>query len=185
MEEKLRQIDCSCLKVVLYGPESTGKTTLGKALASYYNCSYVPEFSRIYAEEKLRLGFELTKSDVMPIAIGQMKHENQIAINSDKIIICDTNLLETKIYSQYIYDGFCPNELNLAVAKANYDLYILTDIDVPWEYDKVRSSEIERNKMFNLFKKNLLALDVPYIIVSGNKEIRFLKAIEKINKLLV
>ncbi len=183
MEKKLKQINSNCTRIVLFGPESTGKTTLGKSLAEYYNCKYVPEFSRVYAEEKLENGQELTKKDVLPIAIGQMKLENRIAGNSSKVIICDTNLLETKVYSEYIYDGFCPNELEKAISEAKYDLYILTDIDIPWEYDKVRSSEIERNNMFAFFKKHLEQQETPYITVSGNKEARLKVAIQKINTL--
>ncbi len=184
MEEKFKQIEGGCFRVVLFGPESTGKTTLGNALAEYYNCKYVPEFSRTYAEEKLKNKQVLTKNDVLPIAIGQMKLENQMASNSDKIIICDTNILETKIYSEYLYDGFCPYELEKAISETKYDLYILTDIDIPWEYDKVRSSEIERNNMFGFFKKELEQQKVPYIIVSGSKAHRFQKSIQYLNKIL-
>ena len=60
--KKLEQIESNCFRVVLFGPESTGKTTLGKALAEHYNCAYVPEFSRGYAEEKLKKGVVLTST---------------------------------------------------------------------------------------------------------------------------
>src|SRR5690554_540983 len=100
MEETLKQQDSNCLKVVLFGPESTGKTILAKQLAAHYNTLWVPEFSRSYAEEKSKHNEVLTKDDVLPIAIGQMALENSLAKQVESLLICDTNLLETKVYSE-------------------------------------------------------------------------------------
>ena len=94
------------------------------------------------------------------------------------------NLLETKIYSEYIYEGFCPEDLKRAVSVNKYDLYLLTDIDIPWEFDTLRSSENDRNKMFTVFKKELERLKLPYVLLSGGKEVRFIKATAVINSLL-
>lgn len=184
MEEKLRQKNSNCIKIVLFGPESTGKTTLAKQLALHYNSFWVPEFSRAYAEEKLKEGILLTKEDVLPIAIGQMELENSYSEKSKEILFYDTNLLETKVYSEYIYDDFCPDVLRESVEGNKYDLYILTDINIPWEYDSVRSSETNREKMFVHFKNVLDEQELPYIIASGNKENRLSKAIKQIDFLL-
>ena len=99
MEEKLKQKNSSCIKIVLFGPECTGKTTLAKQLAENYNTLWVPEFSRDYAENKLARNEALTKKDVLPIAIGQMQLENSYSEKVTDLLFCDTNLLETKIYS--------------------------------------------------------------------------------------
>jgi len=184
MEEKLKQKASNCIKIVLFGPESTGKTTLAKQLALHYKTFWVPEYSRLYANEKLKQGVLLTKKDVLPIATGQMELENIIAHISKNILFCDTNLLETKIYSEYIYDGYCPDALKQSVANSKYDLYLLTSTDIPWEYDPVRSSDAERKKMFDCFKKELDKRKSPYIILSGNKETRLKKAIEHVDLLL-
>jgi NadR type nicotinamide-nucleotide adenylyltransferase len=184
MNEKLRQKKSSCIKIVLFGPESTGKTTLGQQLSKHYRSLCVPEYSREYAENKLNKGLSLSKEDVLPIAIGQMDLENSYSQKNRTILFYDTNLLETKIYSEYIYDGFCPQDLKIAVSVNKYDLYLLTDIDIPWEFDAVRSSENDRNKMFDIFKNELEVLNLPYILLSGDKEARLEKAIKKINFLL-
>ena len=184
MEEKLRQKSSNCIKVVLFGPESTGKTTLAKQLALHYNSFWVPEFSRAYAEEKLKEGILLTKNDVLPIAIGQMELENSYSEKSKEILFYDTNLLETKVYSEYIYDGFCPDLLRESVEDNKYDLYILTDVDIPWKYDSVRSSDTNRQKMFAHFKKVLDEQELPYMIVSGKQEYRLSNAIRYIDEML-
>lgn len=183
MEEKLRQQESNCIKIVMFGPESTGKTTLAKQLALHYNSCWVPEYSRIYAEEKLNVNSILTKEDVLPIAIGQMELENRLAKKAKGILFCDTNLLETKIYSEIIYNQYSPEILNKYALLNSYDLYILTDIDIPWQYDPVRSDEISRDVMFDKFKNVLVEYNLPYIIVSGNEEKRLKKAIKHIDLL--
>ena len=78
MEKTLVQIKTDCIKVVLYGPESTGKSTLSKALAKHYKTAYVPEFARAYLQEKWDRKSEIcTKEDLVPIARGQIQLENE------------------------------------------------------------------------------------------------------------
>ena len=183
MEETLKQIPNNCLKVVVFGPESTGKTTLSKQLASHYQTLWVPEFSRTYAINKLKEGKTLTKEDVLPIAYGQMKLENVINKKSKNLLIYDTNLLETLVYSKSIYNDFCPAELADAVQENDYDLYILTDIDVPWEYDEVREKNTDRLQQFITFESVLNKYELPYIKVRGNKDQRLQLAIHAIDEL--
>ena len=52
MEKELKQNSSSCLKIVLFGPESSGKTTLATQLAAHFNAQWVPEYMRIYLEKK-------------------------------------------------------------------------------------------------------------------------------------
>lgn len=185
MEKRLEQSKSSCLKVVVFGPESSGKSTLVKQLSQYYQCPSVPEYSRIYAEEKLNQGRTLTKKDILPIALGQMNLENKYAKEADKILFYDTNLLETKIYAEEIYEGQCPEDVTKCVGNSHYDLYILTNIDIPWHDDPIRSNMKEREKMYHIFKNTLINQALPHIIVSGNEKKRFDDAIMMIENILM
>lgn len=184
MEEKLKQANNSCLKIVLFGPECTGKTTLAKQLADHYNTLWAPEYSRQYAEEKLAINKTLTKKDVLPIAVGQMKLENYYSEKVSKILFCDTNLLETKLYSEMIYDGYCPKIVKKFAVRNTYNLYILTNTDIPWENDDVRSRSDKREQMFIRFKNTLEEMNLPFITVSGNEKSRMSTAIREIDALL-
>ena len=184
MEETLKQIDSNCLKVVLFGPESTGKTVLAKQLAEHYKTLWVPEFSRLYAVEKAKNNKRLTKEDVLPIAIGQMALENNLAKQVGNLLICDTNLLETKVYSETYYEGYAPKILNKFALENVYNVYFLTNIDMPWEADGIRDKPNEREHMFKAFQKELIKNKLPYVILSGNLEERLKTAIKHIDKLL-
>ncbi|HSQ45527.1 MAG TPA: ATP-binding protein, partial [Lutibacter sp.] len=115
MEEKLKQTDINIIKVVLFGPESSGKTTLSKLLARHYNTVWVPEYARDYLQNKWNNERKTCEnSDMLPIAVGQMKSENELALKADKVLICDTDLLETKVYSEEFYGGFVHPDLEKA-----------------------------------------------------------------------
>ncbi|WP_298898419.1 ATP-binding protein [uncultured Psychroserpens sp.] len=175
MEEKLKQIgniNSNCIKVVLYGPESTGKSSLVKELANYYDTVYVEEFSRTYAEAKALDNHRLTKDDVLPIAIGQMQLENEQLKKANRLLICDTDLLETQVYSQFYYQGFCPELVKKYALKNTYDLYFLTYIDTVWEADGIRDQPHNRLQQFNRFEQALIASKKPYIVVKGRFEER-------------
>lgn len=181
MEERLKQTKSNCLKVVILGPESSGKTTLVKEIAAYYNCKYVPEYSRIYAEEKLKKNKVLTSKDVLPIALGQMDLENKMAKIETSILICDTNLLETYIYSKFYYNGFYPEIIKKYALLNKYDIILLTNYDIPWEKDPVRNINDERKIIFELLKNELIKQKLKFEIISGDKTLR-LKTIKKITQ---
>ncbi|QAA81875.1 nicotinate-nucleotide adenylyltransferase [Aequorivita sp. H23M31] len=179
------------IKVVLYGPESTGKTTLAKQLAVYYNTEWVPEFMREYLEEKWERDRKLvSREDLVPIAKGQLAREMEASSKVDKLLICDTNLLELKVYSEYYYNGYCPEFIenqvtNLsAVEEDNYSIYLLTYIDIPWEADILRDRPHNREEMFRIFEAELKKQGLHYKILKGNEKERFNKAIEIIDALL-
>lgn len=184
MEEALKQQNSNCIKVVLFGPESTGKTILAKQLAEYYKTLWVPEYSRTYAEEKAKNNQILTRGDVLPIAKGQMALENSLSTRVDDLLICDTNLLETKVYSEAYYDGYSPEILNKYANESNYDLYFLTNIDIPWESDGIRDKPNERKVMFEAFKTALIKNNLPYVLLKGSLSNRMETAIKHIDKLL-
>ncbi|WP_066222018.1 AAA family ATPase [Formosa haliotis] len=184
MEKELRQRPTNSLKVVLFGPESTGKTVLAKQLAEHYQTVFVPEYSRTYALEKIKKGENLTSQDVMPIAKGQMALENTISKDANTLLICDTNLLETKVYAELYYDGFYNESLTASAIQNHYDLYFLTYIDIPWEADEVRDKPNERETMFKAFEKALNDYNKPYVLLKGSFDERFQMAVKHIDKLI-
>lgn len=184
MEEKLKQQPTNCLKIVLFGPESTGKSTLAKQLAQHYNTIFVPEYSRIYAEEQLKKNRILTEDDVMPIAVGQMALENELAPAANQILICDTDLLETKVYAEAYYGGINNAILDKYAVENKYDFYFLTYIDIPWEADNLRDKPNDREAMFEAFQTALDTYKKPYIILKGSMTQRFETAIALINNLI-
>ncbi|MFK5880455.1 MAG: ATP-binding protein [Flavobacteriaceae bacterium] len=185
MEEKLRQQEANIIKVVLFGPESTGKTTLSRQLAVHYNTVWAPEFAREYLQKKWNNERSTcTNSDLIKIAIGQMEIENRLSKKADRILICDTDLLETKVYSESYYGGFVDSKLNKHAIENTYDLYFLTYIDTPWEADDLRDKPDERQEMFDTFENALKKYKRPYITLKGGKITRLKTAVEAIDKLL-
>ncbi|MDI5948788.1 DUF4301 family protein [Flavobacterium yafengii] len=186
MEENLRQLSngaTKIIKIALFGPESTGKTTLAKQLAEYYKTEWVPEYAREYLQEKWDANQQIcTVDDMLPIALGQTKLENESAVMANKYLFCDTNLLVTKVFSEVYYD-YCDPLLDQAAREHEYDLFFLTDIDVPWEKDDLRDRPEERESVFAIFKQSLIDNKKPFVILSGDKKLRLKKAVAIINDL--
>ncbi|WP_372757587.1 AAA family ATPase [Mariniflexile sp.] len=185
MEEKLKQQPSNCIKVVLFGPESTGKTTLSEGLARYYNSVWVPEYAREYLQDKWNNERKTCEpKDLLPIAEGQMRLENKLAQKTDTILVCDTDLLETKVYSEIYYLGFCDPILEKYALQNTYDLYFLTYIDTPWEADDLRDRPEDREMMFKAFENELIKNNRPYVLLKGNIKERLETAVKQIDKLL-
>lgn len=185
MEKDLRQQKTTIIKIALFGPESTGKTTLAKQLADYYETKWVPEFARDYLQEKWEENQHIcVAEDMMPIAYGQTALENEKLTQANKYLFCDTNLMVTKVFSEMYY-GFCDPLLNEAALEHEYDLFFLTDIDVPWEKDDIRDTPNGRETVFSVFKQTLIDTKKPFITLSGDKETRLAKAVEIINNLTI
>ena len=185
MEEKLKQQLANCIKVVLFGPESTGKTTLSQQLARHYNSVWTPEYARGYLQDIWNNERRTClPKDLLPIAEGQMKLENELAKKTNSVLICDTDLLETKVYSEAYYLGSCDPILEKYALQNTYDLYFLTYIDVPWEADDLRDKPNERERMFKAFENTLIKYKRPYVILKGTKKERLEKAVNQIDQLI-
>lgn len=185
MEEKYKQQPANCVKVVLFGPESTGKTTLSRQLARYYNSVWVPEYAREYLQKKWNNERKTCEpKDLLTIAEGQMKLENGLVKKTNSVLICDTDLLETKVYSEAYYLGSCDPVLEKYALENTYDLYLLTYIDTPWEADDLRDKPEERDAMFKAFKNTLEKYKKPYVLLKGDKKTRLETAVKHIDKLL-
>lgn len=186
MEENLKQLQITgndIIKIAIYGPENTGKTTLAKQLASHFNTTWAPEFARDYLQEKWNAKQEIcVAEDLLPIAIGQMQLENSALQKANTYLFADTCLMITKVFSE-IYYGFCDAKLDKAARKHKYDLFFLTDVDVPWEQDDLRDAPNNRVETFEKFKQALIENNKPFIVLSGNPKMRFQKAITIIEEL--
>lgn len=177
MEENLKQEQSAIIKIAMFGPESTGKTTLAIQLADHYKTAWVPEFARDYLQEKWdKKQLICDVNDMLPIAYGQTKFENYSLSIANKYLFCDTNLLVTKVFSEVYYD-YCDPLLDKAAQEHEYDLFFLTDIDVPWEKDDLRDKAEGRDAVFAVFKKSLVENHKPFITLSGDKNLRLEKAI--------
>ncbi len=185
IRKKLNQKPSEVVKIVMFGPESTGKTTLSQQLARHYNTVWVPEYARDYLQNKWNNERKTCEQkDLIPIAIGQMKLENKLAQKASNVLFCDTDLLETKVYSKEYYGGYVDPILDEAARNNTYDLYFLTYIDVPWEADDLRDRPLHREEMFNAFKNALDEHNKKYILLKGTKKERLKKAVKHIDKIL-
>ncbi len=133
------------------GSECTGKTTLAREIATHFDTSWSPEYAREYALEK---GSALTAADVEAIARGQMAGEDEAARRATRIVVHDTDLLSTVVYSRHYYGG-CPEWVERAARDRRADLYLLLRPDVPWVADPARDRGEQREELHELFRKAL------------------------------
>jgi NadR type nicotinamide-nucleotide adenylyltransferase len=159
-----------CLTVCLIGPECSGKTTLAERLAVRFDVPWVREFAREYA---FRVGRLLTFEDVVPIARGQMALEDAAA--HDDLLILDTDLISTVVYCGHYYDQ-CPLWIGREAKARKADLYLLTDIDIPWAADDVRDSAATRVALHGEFSVTLAAFGARFVVIRGDWDTRFAAA---------
>ncbi len=173
-------------RVVVTGPESTGKTTLVAELAARFGARAVPEYVRVYLEglpprEPPSLVFY---EEVETIARGQIAAEDEAAQAGGVLIICDTDLLSTRIYSDH-YFGRCPEWIARAARTRRYDLHLLLDVDLPWAPDPMRDRPQGRREMLQAFEAELAAAGRRVVRVSGVGRVRFSMAEAAVVELLV
>lgn len=168
-------------KICIFGPESTGKSTLTEDLASHYKTNFIPEYARTYLEEKNGL---LVKEDIPLIAKGQYASEKSLLKNANKIIFSDTDIVATTVWSNFLYNS-CEEWIMELSNQKNFDLYLLTDVDVPWIPDQVRYLPEERESFMNECIKALEIRNLPYVKLSGTWDERFKLACQTVDKLLL
>ncbi len=176
-------------KIVLFGTESTGKTTLAAQLALYYNTLWCPEFARTYLSMKDQIENRASQQivsvyeDIEPMAIGQLALEDSFEAQANRFLFCDTNLLTNLIYSNYYFKKH-PDWLPQVIQKRNYDLYLLLANDIAWEYDPLRDRPHARNELYDIFKNTLLVSKQNFVEIDGLGEKRFENASLAINNFL-
>lgn len=156
-------------RIVLTGSESVGKTTLAMQLAAHYGVAFVPEFVRDYAIAK---GASLTEHDTEPIARGQMALEDTYIARATSLLIQDTDLVSTVVYSHH-YFGQCPSFIEDAARTRLADMYFLLDTGVPWVADPVRDRGDHRDDIQQQFVETLARFHANVTHIHGNWEARF------------
>jgi NadR type nicotinamide-nucleotide adenylyltransferase len=167
-------------KVVIIGPECTGKSELSSFLADHFQTVWVQEYARAYLN-KLIHGYD--KSDLTKIANGQTRMEDEWMYDANKVLICDTNAVVVKVWSEFKY-GSCDPDILKIIAERKYDLYLFTYVDVPWENDKQREHPDKREQLWQIYSEELAKLNVPVVDIRGAREERRTKAIGAIEELL-
>jgi NadR type nicotinamide-nucleotide adenylyltransferase len=152
------------IRVVVTGSECTGKTTLASALAKHYEAPLASEFVRDFVAKK---GSQPELLDIEEIARGQIDVEDSLVAAAPEILILDTDLLSTWIYSHHYY-GECPVWVGTVVDERRPDLYLLADIDVPWVADGVQRDRGQcREEMQSLFRDELRSRGFDFVEISG------------------
>lgn len=190
-------------KIVIIGPESTGKSTLCTQLAAHYKTLWCPEYAREYL---FKNGMNYSYDDLLTIAKGQLALENKYAeevrkserqedrknvssglpdYSSSGLLFIDTDMYVMKVWCEFVY-GNCHRFILEQIVERKYDLYLLCNIDLPWVKDELREyPDLEsRKRLYSIYEDIMINQSVPWLEISGNHEKRLQKAIAAIDTLL-
>ncbi len=178
---------CAALvpRVCIIGAESTGSTTLSQALAKHYQTAWVPEFGRTHTEGRMYLppGACWTSREFFFIAETQNRFEDDLARLANGILICDTDSFATCIWEER-YLGVQSPQVVAAASGRRMDLYLLTDVNIPFVQDGLRDGEHIRVAMHRRFIEELTRLGKTYLLVSGSHEARLNAAKQSCDKVM-
>ncbi len=192
-------------KIVIIGPESTGKSTLCEQLAQHYSMQWCPEFAREYL---ITNGKEYSYDDLLIIAKGQLALEDEytslvssqwsmiddstwvnpqvlISTRHSPLLFIDTDMYVMKVWCEYVF-GKCHQFILDQIVERKYDLYLLCNTDLPWVKDELREypDEKNRNELYHIYKDLLINQQVPWVEISGNDDDRLLTAIAAVKEYL-
>lgn len=168
------------IKIALTGPESTGKSTLAAQLAQHYHATWVPEYARTYIEQ---LNRPYQQEDLLAIAQGQLALWKAAETAGPQLLFMDTELLVLKVWSEHAYRQCHPVILE-ELKRQQFDLYLLLDVDLPWEPDPQREHPHLRQYFFERYRQELQQLGVPFVVISGTAQERFHNAVQAVEQVL-
>jgi NadR type nicotinamide-nucleotide adenylyltransferase len=188
-------------KIVITGPESTGKSTLCTQLAAHYNTMWCPEYAREYL---LKHGMNYHYDDLLTIAKGQLALEEEYELKvksavitnakregkelrdvaSDPLLFVDTDMYVMKVWCEFVF-GKCHRFILEQIVDRKYDLYLLCNIDLPWTNDDLREyPDIEsRQKLYAIYKDIMINQPTPWLEIKGSHEERLTNAIKAVDTL--
>ena len=180
-------------KVVVLGPESTGKSTLCAQLADHYQTIWCPEYAREYL---LKHGMNYTYDDLLTIAKGQLALEDQFETRASKhkssrvqqhsFLFIDTDMYVMKVWCEFVF-GNCHRFILDKIIEKEYDLYLLCNVDLPWIKDELREyPDLEsRQKLYNIYKDIMINQSTPWVEIAGDYNERLEQAIDAVDKLIL
>ena len=173
-------------KIVVIGPECTGKSTLCQQLALHYNTPWCPEYAR---EFLLKNGTNYIYEDLLTIAKGQIALEeksSQLVTKSPPLLFIDTDMYVMKTWCEFVF-GKCHPWILKQIVERKYDLYLLCNTDLPWVKDELREyPDLQtREKLYYIYKDLMINQSTPWAEISGNEKDRFQKAVAATDSLLV
>ena len=163
-------------KIVVIGPESTGKSTLCAQLADHFQTCWCPEFAREYLKE---LDGKYSFADLLNIAHGQLELEDAMLYHATNgFYFIDTDMYVMKVWCEYVFEK-CHQFILDSIVEREYDLYLLCNIDLPWSFDELREypEEASRRELYDIYKDILINQKTPWVEISGNYNERLQKAI--------
>ena len=171
-------------RVVVLGAESSGTTTLARALAAHFQTVWVEEYGRQYCEENWSgPDYRWRSEEFATIAQQQQHSEDAAARRANRVLICDTNAWTTRLWHQRYLGEFSP-AVEAIAARGQANLYLLTNVNIPFVQDGIRDGEAIREAMHAQFVAELGAQDVPWMVVSGDHQTRLKRAVEAIEERL-
>ena len=187
------------IKIVVIGPESTGKSTLCELLATHYNTQWCPEYAREYL---LKHGMNYSYEDLLFIAKRQLEMEDKyiqstvgsqqpavndspLTIHHSPLLFIDTDMYVMKVWCEFVFDN-CHKWILEQIVKRNYDLYLLCNIDLPWTKDELREypDPAPRKRLYQIYKDIMINQSTRWAEISGNADERLQRAINAVDKLV-
>lgn len=175
----------NCFKIVVIGPESTGKSTLCERLANHFHTEWCKEYAR---EFLLQRGTNYSYDDLLEVAQGQLKAEDrflqQFSSEQQSIAFIDTDMYVMKVWCEFVF-GKCHPFILQEIIHRSYDGYLLCKPDLPWVKDELREYPDLRTRelLFHHYKDLLVNQSTPWFEVNGNDPERTSRAIEWVEQL--
>lgn len=172
-------------KIVVIGPESTGKSTLCRELAEHYHCNWCPEFAREYL---LQHGTDYSFDDLLTIARGQLQLEDEYLRKAHSqghpFLFIDTDMYVMKVWCEFVF-GKCHSLILENISQRKYDLYLLCNTDLPWVKDELREyPDLEtRQRLYTIYRQLMENQEVPWVDINGSYSGRRKKAIAAVDGL--
>jgi nicotinamide riboside kinase len=159
-------------KIVITGPECSGKSTLSEALARHYGVRWVPEMARPFLDD---LGRPYVEADLRAIAELQLRTEQELAEagkrDGQPLLFCDTDLITIRIWGEEKFGRSDP-WITEQTRTRPYDLWLLCAPDIPWVYDPQRENPHDRDRLFVVYEQLLRTLGKPYAVIRGHDGLR-------------